>query len=1156
MRMRTLAMLLAAASVLCFLAPMAQAQTATTGQIVGVVTDPSGAIVVGAKAVLTSDAGVRREAETGGGGRYTFGLVDPGVYRLEVTMSGFAPVKLEGIAVKITESTVVDVALKVAGSQASIVVTAESPLVQTENSSRGTVIEESQVRGLPLPTNNFQQLLTLTAGTSGSLQNSSDLGRGDAAIYVNGQRSLSNSVVINGVDANSIGTGSMPNLAVPAIDSLMEFIVQTSMYDASQGRNAGGVVAAVTKSGTDNFHGDLYEFLRNTDLDGNNFFLNGQGTPRPTYNRNQFGATLGGPIVKDRAWFFVSYQGTRETNGTSLTNSLSTMFLPAYLGLQRDTASLEAFSVCYGLGGYLDPVAVAALTAKLPNGQYMIPGVPGVTTGAGCTAGNPGTPVRVTIPSNSTYKEDQFNTNLDVKLNNANRFFGKFFYANNRTNQALYDTFGDGNPLQAPGWPTEEDIGQKLLSVGVSSVISNHLVNEARFGWSTIYGPGKPSQPISSSDLGILSPLSDAFPGMPTMSFTNMFTLGPSPLGINYSQTKTYSGSDMMTWTKSRHTFRFGGEYKRQALDAPYFDVFPNGELFYLGFSAATCPLGPGQFDCGVIKDFLSGLSGLSVIGSGTNSINNRANDFSAFFQDDWKVSSRLTLNLGMRYDYFGPTTETDGHFVGFDPSKAVTTLVPAAGCPTGLSTCGSVVTGGFVQAGNGNLPGIPKVGDGLVNPNYKNFGPRVGFAYQLTGTGKIVLRGGYGIFYDRPNMRLYNSQLFNMPYEMLATALGTPNEAPFVTVPKPSAFPLNLSDTSIFPYGGYPAYLPVISLLPGAKPTTPVPATGIYPDLKDWGIPYVQTFNLGTQWSFANDWLLDVGYVGSVGRKFPRLFSFNQAATPAFGGAYAAGSLGGPFFPGFANLTAPGLGSFLMESNSNTSYNSLQVTVNKRLSKGLQMLLSYTYSHSLDDYSGSDVSDITLIPGNMVDEHNHASSDFDRRQRFVASYEYSFPNFYRGDSTFGKKLLNSWSLSGIVTLQSGTPFSIYGEDSAFQATTADLATGRTLASAIKSGNVADRLNAYFDPTAFSIPTAFGDFGQLGRNIIRGPKEINTDLSIMKLFPVKEGQRVEFRAEFFNLFNNVNFANPVNIASSANFGQIVDTTTGPRVIQFALKYVF
>ena len=210
--------------------------------------------------------------------------------------------------------------------------------------------------------------------------------------------------------------------------------------------------------------------------------------------------------MKDRVWFFASYQGTRETNGTSLTNSLSTVFLPAFLGSQRDPASLAALSVCYGLGGFIDPVASAILTTKLPNGQFMVPSVPGVTTGVGCTPGQPGNPVLQTIPSNSTFAEDQFNTNLDVKLNDANRFFGKFFFANNRTNQALYDTFGDGNPLQAPGWPTEEDITQRVLSVGVSSVISSRLLNEVKFGWSMIYGPGKPSQPVTSTQLGIDRP--------------------------------------------------------------------------------------------------------------------------------------------------------------------------------------------------------------------------------------------------------------------------------------------------------------------------------------------------------------------------------------------------------------------------------------------------------------------------------------------------------------------------------------------------------------------------------------------------------------------------------------------------------------------------
>jgi outer membrane receptor protein involved in Fe transport len=1151
MRTLTLAKLLAAIGMLCILTPLAFAQTATTGQVVGVVSDPSGAVVAGAQVLLSSDAGVRRETSTSDTGRYTFAQLEPGGYVLEVNFKGFASTKVEGISVQITETSVVDVALKVAATQVSVSVTAETPLVQSESSARGTVIDQRQVNELPLPTRNFQQLLTLTTGTSGSLQNSSDLGRGDAAIYVNGQRALSNSVVINGVDANSIGTGSMPNLSVPAIDSIQEFIVQTSLYDASQGRNAGGVIAAVTKSGTNSFHGDLYEFLRNTSLDANNFFLNGEGVSRPAYRRNQFGGTLGGPVAKDRAWFFISYQGTRETNGTSLTNSLSTIFLPAFLGSQRDLASLAALSVCYGFGGYVDAVAIAALQQKLPNGQYMIPGVPGVTTGAGCTAGHPGIPVRETIPSNSTYKEDQFNTNLDLKLNDKHRFFGKFFYAANRTNQALYDTFGDGNPLQAPGWPTEEDVNQELLSVGVSSILSPHWLNEVRFGWSTIYGPGKPSEPVSSANLGIASPLSSTFPGMPTISFLNMFTLGPSPLGTNYAQTNTYGASDMMTWTKGPHTIRFGAEYKRQELDAPYFNVFPNGELFYLGFTG------------NVFGDFLAGLNGLSVIGSGVNSIHNRANDFSAFIQDDWKVSPRLTLNLGLRYDYFGPTTETDGHLVGFDPSKATTIplAIPGLGtnCPAVPSTCGSVVTGGFVQAGNGNLPGFPKVDNGLVGGDYHNFGPRIGFAYRVTNSGNLVLRGGYGIFFDRPNMRLYNSQLFNMPYEMLATALATPSENPFVQVPAPSAFPLKLSDP-IFLFGGYPAFLPVTegTVLTGTSSIlTPVPSTGIYPDLKDWHIPYVHAANLGVQWSFWNNWLLDVGYVGSFGRDFPRLFSFNQAVSPAFAGAYTLGSLGGPFFPGFGNLTAPGLGSLLMRSNSSSNYHSLQITVNKRLSKGLQMLLGYTYSHSLDDYSGSDVSDISLIPGDMVNEHNYASSDFDRRQRFVGSYVYSLPDVYRGDSTWMKKLANSWSVSGIVTLQTGTPFSIFGQDSAFQATRANLAAGRTLASAVKSGSVNSRLNAYFDPTAFVQPTAgTPDFGQLGRNILRGPKQINTDFSIVKSIPFKESQNVEFRTEFFNLFNNVNFANPINVSNSQNFGQIVATTTGPRVIQFALKYTF
>jgi hypothetical protein len=365
--------------------------------------------------------------------------------------------------------------------------------------------------------------------------------------------------------------------------------------------------------------------------------------------------------------------------------------------------------------------------------------------------------------------------------------------------------------------------------------------------------------------------------------------------------------------------------------------------------------------------------------------------------------------------------------------------------------------------------------------------------------------------------------------------------------VPLPNAFPLNFGNTAIFPFGGAPAVLP--AAVKGGL--TVVPSAGVYPDTADWHTPYVQQYNLGFQWEFLHDWMLDLGYVGSAGRDFPRLYSINQAPTPALGGIS-----GGPFFPGLSNLLAPGLGNFAVQTDSNSSYNSLQASVNKRFSKGLQMLLSYTYSHSLDDYSGTDVSDITLTPGNLVNQHNYASSDFDRRQRLVVSGVYDLPRFYSGGSAFARRMIDDWQLAGIFTVQSGLPFSIIGSDSAFQQTRGDYAPGDTISSATFSGSVTSRLNEYFNTAAFVLPTAYGDFGATGRNILRGPGQSNVDFSIVKFIPVTESSRFEFRTEFFNIFNIVNFANPVNILTSANFGQIVAASTGPRVIQMALKFSF
>src|ERR1700724_235301 len=328
----------------------AAAQTATTGQILGNVIDPSAALVGGASVTLTGEDGTQRKTASSHTGQYVFSLLPPGTYHLEVSAPGFAVAKIDGIVVKITATATVSVHLELATQRQEIVVVRAAPtLLQTEGPKHGTVIDQTEIRQLPLPTHNFQQLLTLTPGTSGPVQDSSELGRGNAPIYVNGMRATSNSVIINGIDANSIGTGSTPDLAVPATDSLQEFIVQTSQYDASQGRVAGGVVAAVPKSGTNQFHGNLYEFFRNTALDANNFFLNAAGVSRSPYERNQFGGTFGGPILKDRLWFFVSYQGSREKNGISLTNSIGTAFVPQNLTNDRSTAGLDAFAASYGL---------------------------------------------------------------------------------------------------------------------------------------------------------------------------------------------------------------------------------------------------------------------------------------------------------------------------------------------------------------------------------------------------------------------------------------------------------------------------------------------------------------------------------------------------------------------------------------------------------------------------------------------------------------------------------------------------------------------------------------------------------------------------------------------------------------------------------------
>ncbi len=1087
----------------------------TTGTLRGVVTDATGGVIPGVTAVLVSESGERRTLTTDATGNYVAALLRPGTYTLELSMKGFTTKKIEGVKVALTEVRDLDVALEVSQTQETVTVTANADIVQTSTPTEGRVIEESTIRQLPLPTRNFQQLLTLSPGTVSSLSNNTDLGRGDATISVNGQRTTSNDVRINGVDANSIGTNSTPNIATPSTDSLQEFKVQTSLYDASGGRNSGGAVAAITKSGTNGFHGDLYEFFRNRVLNANDFFLNSAHQPKPILTRNQFGATLGGPLKKDRTFFFVSYQGTRERNGASLSNSISSAFIDPHL--TDSNRSKAGLATAFGLpAAAISDVSVALLNAKLPNGQFAIPSA---ATPSGVTP----------ISAVSRFREDQFNINLDHRLSDRDSLSGKFFFATNPTFQALFSFAGLFNANQLPGFGGNLENEQRLLSLDETHIFSPTLINVFRFGFSRLRVTSTPEEPFTNAQFGITNPIAGFFPGMSTIGVVGQWTIGSNAFADQSSRINMFQIGDTVSLTHGRHQLRIGGEARRAQVNF-FFNAFTRGQMNFASMPA-----------------FLLG-AGVGILGSGVNNRALRTLDWSGFIQDDFKVSERLTLNFGVRYDLYGGASDIHGRLVNFIPSQFVGgSIASPAGPPNG-----------FVQAGNADpgLPGVPKVDNTLIPNDRNNFAPRFGFAWQPFRGSHLAIRGGYGIYYDRTSTRVYNTSFLNYPYYSVAIAVAKPFSSPFPALPAPTQFPVSAT---------------IPSTLPGFPPPFPAGIAGVFYN-PDYRTPYVQQYNLNIQWEPLKDYLLEVGYVGSKGTKLLQVFSFNQ---PIFTSALAL-----PVTPFSCGLAVPCLstqknvtgGVQQVESSGNAHYDSLQVSLTKRFSRGLQFLASYTYANSIDTYSGSAINEVFNAPGDQRNLGlNRGKSDFIRTQRYVTSLVYDLPPFADEGTKVGKYLANHWQISSIVTLQSGLPFSVIESNGTSIISRANFAPGGTAASAVTSGSVNSRLNNYINLGSFASSQQFigtpaaanpnfslGEpFGTTGRNIFIGPDQRNMDFSIIKFFPMSEHRRVEFRTEFFNIFNTVNFAQPqANLSTPGTFGKILSTASGPRVIQFALKYSF
>jgi len=1128
MRIRLTAVLLG-----CLLASAAYlgAQTATSGQITGTIHDPSGAVVVGAKVVLTAPTGQTRETQSGREGYYRFSGVEPGVYLLQVKAAGFATYTAKNITVGVTETVEVSPQMQLGAATANVQVTAEAPLVQTESPTTGRVVEEQEVHELPLPTRNYQQLLGLQPGTSIPLTNNIALGRGDVDINVNGQQATSNNVLIDGIQVNSIGTNSTPNIPVPSIDAVEEFIVQTSLYDATQGRNMGGNVALVTKAGGNNLHGSVFEFFRNDALNANDYYLKQQGQPRPELKKNQYGGTVGGPLVKGKTFYFLSYQGQREVNGADPLSSLAYLNIPSGLTNDRSTTTLENYAatlgVSYNANGYyanvlpwpyidswpttIDPTALALLQAKLPNGKFAIPSAP---TGGSCsTAAYPlfsytGAPatfctVPTTISTRSTFDENQFDVNLDQNIGSADHATGKFYSSNSPEYQGIFSFLG-ANENEAPGYGGPVNFRYRLLSLDETHVFSPSLLNDMRIGFSRIKGVSFPTEPFTNAQMGIYNSLAATYPGMATIGLTGDFTIGPAPLSDEKSVTESFMYTEMVTWNKGKNSMRIGTDQLRHHIDF-YFKAFTRGEEIVNTFGSFL--IGGNDADA-ALGGYPGNITGL--LGDGVEDRGIRMWDSDYFIQDDFKATPRLMFNVGARLNRFGGPGEIRNRFVNFLPNVFATNN--PSGCTAAKASC-TGASAGF-QMG--------------PNPLFNNeiaADPRGGFAWQPAAVWNLTVRGGFGVYHDRVSSRIANLQIFNYPYDIVGVGFGD-LEAPF---PNFTGVTFPMSAT-------VPAALPLYYYNTPLAVSTPI--SGYYVTPK-FAAPYAYQYSLNLQMEPVHDWLVELGYVGVQGVKLLDVLTLDQYPGVApFGAAFST------------NKAFNGLE--YVKNSANSDFNSLQASLTKRMDKHMQMMASYTFGKSIDDYSGSPENELAAQPGNQNNPKSQRGvSDYDRKERLVLSGLLEEGALYKGSSRFTSAAANNWQLASIMTFQTGIPYSVDCVIGSAVNSHADYVTGTIAAK--PAGDV-------FNPNAYQCDAGVyvSPYGNSPRNFLRGPGQKNVDLSFFKNFPITETSGVQFRAEFFNVGNWENFNNPNNniaVPSTAGTTPAL-SASGPRVIQFALKYHF
>ena len=1144
------------------------AQSASTGALTGTVTDPTGAVLQNARIALRNrGTDETRNTTTDHDGAYRFSLLPPGEYELTVDAVGFAPVVVREVMIQITEMRNVATQLAVKGVREEVVI--QAPLIQTDNVALGRVIARETIETLPLVNRNYTQILGLTAGTNTDVVDATLLGAGSQEIRANGARSGDNNFMLNGVDANSHGSNmteatnnSGGGLAIPAPDTIEEFKVQTSLYDAQYGGGGGANVLVETRSGTSQLHGNAYYFGRDEALNANNFFANATGVPKGDFRRHQPGGTLGGPLpwFTKGGFFFVSYQATRDANAASLASSVRSLSLPP-IPLVRTPASLgQIFGGQTGLfggvpiardGSNINPVALNLLNAKNADGSFVIPSPQTASSGVNYTAVLPG-----------HYDEDQFNTNIELSLGQADKLSVKFFFSNSDQ-----DVPFSGATVQ--GFPAVRDFSNRNLAIAQTHIFSAQAVNQFRAGFSRIGGRSAAPSPLTAQAVGITRANDPTVRSLPHIQILGAFQIGNAANDKNETTNDNFYFSDTVSLSRGRHNLRFGAEiFHNQFVNGP---DNTDGSLLVLSFPDFLLGLPAGPASAGGNGTPLSNvyLAQSSAIVPHSD-LRSTAAHF--FVVDDWKISAALSINLGLRFEANGQQSEAHGQLANFDPKFYVP---PPPGGFTNPSTSGFVLPDNY----EGPAPeGFPRSNSTLVDdPVQVHAEPRIGLAWRPFSSRDIVVRTGYGLYSNRVSFFGYGIGLaFNPPFQDNRGLVGAANAAsslqhPFPILPLPSSFP-NFAMLPGPPYTG--DHIPLLAI-----------ATA--PDFKD---ATVQHYGVETQYQHQG-FLFSLAYAGAKGSRLAVSRSNNQPAL-----ASPANPVNGLTTNSVANAAErvpfPGLAplAFIVESIGTSRYDSLQATVNKRLSHGFQFLAAYTLSRSVDtaaDSLGSAAFGQYGAPvfGEQVfnDQNDVAAqrgpSDFDRRHRFVLNYIWQLPEPAAHHRHSLDKLAEGWAFSGVVTLQSGLPFSIldsaagtlFGPATYF--TTGSLVPGATLEDAIRSGRVSSRLNQYFNTSVFvpapSIPdggvidgkypvTGGGTvFGNLGRNILRGPGQRNVDMALIKRTRLGEKAAMVFRWEVFNVFNWSNFANPSSdVSSPSTFGKITAMSVNPRIMQFGLKLEF